>query len=461
MGSDLARVATDHQSRPTVVPLTKPGARPKQVDAVLARTFNSPRGERVDVAPLQRLVDSLASSLGRPVVLDDARLHLLAHSEHGDAELDRVRLASILQRGAPPDVERYLRRAGIESLIAPARIESNQELGMKPRLCCPVRWNASLLGFLWLIDDRAPLRLHEIEECRVAAAEAAVVLHEAEFLVHASRRLHRRLLVGLLTGPPAEVERSATEVDRLNLVVPGHRVAVLVARARSRDGDELPDDVRSALDAALERCIRLLPPRRALAAMHEGRGVLVVTFERGRDELDVSRLAERLHALLLESFAGLPGWEPVVGVGPFAERLACADESYRYATAAAHVGAAMHNVGPVARWDRLGVFRALSSIPPERVAHLADIHEGLAALADTSTGESLVETAETYLDLGSDARAAASALHLHRSTLYYRLSKCEEVAGVNLRDGGDRLAFHLAVKLARLAGHLDRSAARA
>lgn len=461
MGTDLARIATDSQNQPTVVPLKQTGARPKQDDAVAAHAPSPPGPERVDVAPLQRLVDSLASSLGRPVVLDDARLHLLAHSQHGDADLDRVRLASILQRVAQPEVERYLRRAGIETLVAPARIEGSEDFGMKPRLCCPARWNASLLGFLWLVDDGAPLRLHEIEECRVAAAEAAAVLHEAEFLVHASRRLHRRLLVGLLTGSPAEVERSATEVDRLNLVVPRGRVAVLVARARSRDGDALPDEVRSALDAALERCIRLLPPRHALAAMHEGRGVLVVTFERGRDELDASRLAERLHALLVEGFAGLPGWEPVVGVGPFAERLACSDESYRHATAAAHVAAAMHNVGPVARWDRLGVFRVLSSIPRERVARLPDIHEGLAVLAGTSMGDSLVETAETYLDLGSDARAAASALHLHRSTLYYRLSKCEDIAGVNLRDGSDRLAFHLAVKLARLAGHLDRTALHA
>jgi DNA-binding PucR family transcriptional regulator len=41
---------------------------------------------------------------------------------------------------------------------------------------------------------------------------------------------------------------------------------------------------------------------------------------------------------------------------------------------------------------------------------------------------------------------------LHRGTLYYRLQKAERIAGVDLRSGGDRLALHLGLKLARLIG---------
>ena len=43
-----------------------------------------------------------------------------------------------------------------------------------------------------------------------------------------------------------------------------------------------------------------------------------------------------------------------------------------------------------------------------------------------------------------------AALSLHRGGLYYRLRRIEEIAGVNLHDGEDRLMCHLALRLARL-----------
>ena len=57
-----------------------------------------------------------------------------------------------------------------------------------------------------------------------------------------------------------------------------------------------------------------------------------------------------------------------------------------------------------------------------------------------------------YLDLAGDAKRTAEYLHLHRATLYYRLDKAQQLTGVDLRDGNDRLALHMSFKLARLVG---------
>ena len=46
----------------------------------------------------------------------------------------------------------------------------------------------------------------------------------------------------------------------------------------------------------------------------------------------------------------------------------------------------------------------------------------------------------------------AAALHLHRTSLYHRLGRIEERAGVDLSAGPVRLELHVALKLARLAG---------
>lgn len=61
------------------------------------------------------------------------------------------------------------------------------------------------------------------------------------------------------------------------------------------------------------------------------------------------------------------------------------------------------------------------------------------------------ETSSSGL-LGCDAKTTAQRLQLHRTTLYHRLRKIEAIAGVDLRTGDDRLAMHLDLKLARLAG---------
>ena len=65
--------------------------------------------------------------------------------------------------------------------------------------------------------------------------------------------------------------------------------------------------------------------------------------------------------------------------------------------------------------------------------------------------QSLVRTLEAYLDHAGDVKRTAAALSLHRGGLYYRLRRIEEVAGVDLHDGEDRLLCHLALRLARLS----------
>jgi sugar diacid utilization regulator len=80
------------------------------------------------------------------------------------------------------------------------------------------------------------------------------------------------------------------------------------------------------------------------------------------------------------------------------------------------------------------------------------------AEVDDQADDPVLATLETYLDLAGDAKASAQRLKLHRGTLYYRLQKAEQIAGVSLRSGDDRLALHLGFKLARLIGLYPKQA---
>ena len=93
------------------------------------------------------------------------------------------------------------------------------------------------------------------------------------------------------------------------------------------------------------------------------------------------------------------------------------------------------------------------------LAHLSDdqmeattLHPGLERLLADDRAEPLVDTLETYLDLAGSAQATAAALALHRTSLYHRISRIEELCDADLCDGNERLALHLGLKLARLTG---------
>ncbi|MYS24060.1 PucR family transcriptional regulator [Streptomyces sp. SID4948] len=101
-------------------------------------------------------------------------------------------------------------------------------------------------------------------------------------------------------------------------------------------------------------------------------------------------------------------------------------------------------LGPVARWGELGAYRLLTALPPG-----APPDPAVAPLL-TAAHRELARTAEVFLDHAGQAGRAATALAVHRQTLYYRLSRIEQLTGLDLDDGASRLLLHMALKAARL-----------
>ncbi|MFD0853362.1 helix-turn-helix domain-containing protein, partial [Actinomadura adrarensis] len=60
------------------------------------------------------------------------------------------------------------------------------------------------------------------------------------------------------------------------------------------------------------------------------------------------------------------------------------------------------------------------------------------------------ETLAAFLDHAGSSPATAAALHIHRTSLYYRLRQIEEITGLDLGNGEDRLTLHLGLRLLSL-----------
>lgn len=97
----------------------------------------------------------------------------------------------------------------------------------------------------------------------------------------------------------------------------------------------------------------------------------------------------------------------------------------------------------MAVWADIGPYRMLASLP-----HPAADPAVAPLLAPAHT--ELARTAEVFLDNAGQAGRTAAALRVHRQTLYYRLSRVEQLTGLDLDDGEDRLLLHMSLKAARL-----------
>ncbi len=384
---------------------------------------------------LQRIASWLSDAIGGPVDLDDSQFRLLAYSSHSD-DLDTVRLRSILERSAPAPVVAHLRRLGVEKAREPLRIAAAPDLGMQARVCVPIRSGETLLGFVWLLDgdqiDDAALAL-----ASRAAESAAEVLGRARLSRLGRRRREQELMELALAPDPADSRRGleALVAERLLRGLGGLEVVVARGAAAEPAGD---------LDLAaeiVETVRRWTSPGEAACAATDSLEVVLILS--GEDDAGIDRVTAHLTHVREDAVVGLAAADIDRGMGV----------ALRRARWAAEVAAGPAGSKRVQRWERLGPLRYLADLP-ERVGALTELEPAMVALAATSAGRDLLSTMECYLDLGCDARAAASQLNLHRSSLYHRLSRCEEELEVSLRDGVQRLDLHLGLKAIRHAGLL-------
>ncbi|MFJ4204582.1 PucR family transcriptional regulator [Streptomyces sviceus] len=135
-----------------------------------------------------------------------------------------------------------------------------------------------------------------------------------------------------------------------------------------------------------------------------------------------------------------------VAAGVAAARVGLAElaPAWQEASAAARAALAEPGFGPVAEWSCIGPYRLLTALPPE-TAHDPAVRPLL-----SPAHRELARTAEIYLDCAGQAGRTAAELGIHRQTLYYRLSRVEQLTGLDLDDGEDRLLLHMALKGARL-----------
>ncbi|GAA3077871.1 hypothetical protein GCM10017562_52870 [Streptomyces roseofulvus] len=439
----------------------------------------------------QELVDEISTLLGTPATLENRDFGLIAfgaHDSDDDSAMDPVRTRSILTRKSTPAVRAWFEGFGITRATGPVRIPAAPDAGVyRDRICLPVRHRGVVLGYVWLLDaEPGPSHERLTAAMDVAARIGELLADEERAGADLSRELravlaaergwqydmavaalrtalgpdaeglHALVCVAPWTGEDSPSPRTvpgAAAVCALPWLGPAGPYAAGPARAGG-DPDTAPGGGPHGPGRGRARPAAGGPgatrdpapgPGPSSGASSDGgyapgpgprRALAVLVRLRSADNLSpAATAAERLRAAA--------GPAAVAGVAAPRRGLGELDHCWHEATAAARAAHAQPRLGPLAHWSELGAYRLLTALPqaepdPAVRALLAPAHTELA------------RTAEVFLDHAGQAGRAAAALGIHRQTLYYRLSRVEQLTGLDLDAGEDRLLLHMALKTARL-----------
>ncbi|MBA2944720.1 helix-turn-helix domain-containing protein [Streptomyces himalayensis] len=391
----------------------------------------------------QELVDEISALLGAPATLENRDFALIAfgaHDSDDDSAMDPVRTRSILTRRSTPAVRSWFEGFGIARATGPVRIPPAPEAGVhRGRICLPVRHRGVVLGYVWLLDAEPGPGVEQLSAAMEVAARIGALLADE---VQAGADLTREFRA-VLTAERGWQRDMAVAALRTAL---GERAEALhavvcVAPWPSADPAEAPS-VRSVPGATALCTVpwgaRGTSP--APGAMAGGQCIALLMRLRSPDILAPAlTAASGLLGKISNEGAGA-----AAGVADARRGLGELDAAWREASAAARAALAEPRLGPVATWASIGPYRLLTALPSEAV------HDPVVGPLLEPSHRELARTAEVFLDCAGQAGRTAAELGIHRQTLYYRLSRVEQLTGLDLDDGEDRLLLHMALKASRL-----------
>ncbi|RMB84480.1 PucR family transcriptional regulator [Streptomyces shenzhenensis] len=380
----------------------------------------------------QELVDEISELLGAPATLENRDFELIAfgaYDSEGELDasaLDPVRTRSILTRRSTAAVRTWFEGFGITRATGPVRIPPTPEAGVyRGRICLPVRHRGVVLGYVWLLDDDpGPSERQLAAAMPVTARIGALLADEAQ----AGADLTRELRAVLTAERGWQRDMAVAELrTALGARSDGPHTVVCVAPWPSADPDDAPS-VRTLPGATALCTVPWGAARQSLALLVRLRS----TATAGPAVSAAGRLLERADG------------RRAAGIAAARTGLAELGTAWQEAVGAARAALAEPRLGPIAEWARIGPYRLLTSLPHEAAADPA-----VAPLLAPAHHE-LARTAEVFLDCAGQAGRTAAELGIHRQTLYYRLSRVEQLTGLDLDNGEDRLLLHMALKGARL-----------
>lgn len=375
---------------------------------------------------LQTLVDQLAGTLSRSVLVSDLAHHPLAWSVQYD-DIDGIRATALLKRSTPKDVQDYIETLRLEDTRRPMTVALEQ-FGGRERLAVPVESGGRRAATLWLITGgMPPLSGSDLDAIDTAAVLMGTTLVSPEEEKPTADR--RSTIAQLLSADAPLARRAFAEASSRGWIRPIDGLTVIAVDIADM-GNELE------LTAVGARLTARVPGALFVSAHGDVLFALAATAA-ARDTAQALRHAAERDGKLVRGVGMSVVESPEESLVPAAERAA----------RTAEIVSRMPALGPQADITDIGPWAFLHRTKDD--VKNVPWFSSAASLLLREGNEIARETVEIYLDEGGNARRACERLHLHRTSLYYRLDRLPPLVRDALDDGLSRSTLHLCLKLHR------------
>ncbi|MFW5691013.1 MAG: PucR family transcriptional regulator [Chloroflexota bacterium] len=363
-------------------------------------------------------------------------------------ETNRFEALASINIGAVDEARRYTQQYGrtdprlvqaletrvlpqIRDTLRPVFIEPMPHVGLEmERILAPIVVHGEIYGYLWIIADDRPLTDLDHMAIESGATIAALMMLYQEAMQGAEASLKGNLLARLIQGEMSGANVLTDQALRygVDLRQPFRVCIIDYPQATSQRLLRLYRDVNNFIIAQ---------KRHVVVGQYAGQLTLIAQVEE-----DPEKLIEDIRAQT--SGEG----KAKIGISAVHTSARQVRRAYTECREVLEIARKMAQHGPNFYFDDLGYLHALFHAGPNALEGNPYI-PALRMLLEEQQAD-LFNTLETYLDAGGNGVSTAEKLHIHRSTLNYRLQRISEICRADLSNPITRIDLHVALKLLRL-----------
>ena len=383
------------------------------------------------------LAEMLADLVGHSISIENDRFEAIANKNI--AEVDSARRYTILHGHTNPQLiealeGEYLPR--IRESLRPAYLPVMPNVGLEmERLLAPIVVHGDIYGYMWIIADVHALSPIDMMAIEIGATVAALLMLYQESLQAAEASLKGNLIAQLIEGDDSRQTVLSDQSLRYGVDL-RQPCQILMIGLRHGQPPQVANIYRSVNQILTQT------EQDAVAAQFAGQVLVLVQANQ-----DVNDLATTLAQRLSRGDGDMR-----IGISAVFSGADQVGAAHQQCNEVLEIAQRLRSQEQIQRFDELGYIHTLfqAGRPSlERNSHVPVLRQLLA-----EKQADLFNTLETYLDAGGNSVQTADSLHIHRSTLNYRLARIREICAVDLSSPGARINLHIALKLMRLFDNL-------
>ncbi len=384
------------------------------------------------------LAEMLADLIGHSISIENERFEAIANKNI--AEVDSARRYTILHGRTNPLLiealeDEYLPK--IRDSLRPVYLPMIPNVGLEmERLLAPIVVHGEIYGYMWIIADVHGLSQIDMMAIEVGATVAALLMLYQESIQTAEASLKGSLMSQLIEG---DINRETILTDQslrygVDLRLPYVMMVVEADGSQPRYVSRLYRMINQVLSQT---------EMQAVAGQFAGQVVILAQTNQQIDDLAdalITRLTDRNGAVR-------------IGISLTHRNATNVGRAHRQCVEVLDITHRLNDIQPIQKFADLGYIHTLFHAGADSLYNNPYVPV-LRNLLDEKQAD-LFNTLETYLDEGGNSVQTADTLHIHRSTLNYRLTRIREICNVDLSSPSIRTNLQIAVKLMRLFERID------